>query len=276
MNVLESLQQEEFIVCNDRCEWFSHPFLKLDGACLLMCLQGKATIEINSEEYFLVPNTHSILLPGSIIGLYKPSDDFLASCILVSHSLFQEVTNRLSPSFFSFIKETPSFTSSEERLQSTKQMHSLIEGLYHDKENCFRSQIIRNNLQSILMHIYDKTRRYFLDSHPEGISRQEELLKRFIQLVHKHCTHQREVAFYADLLCISPRYLSTIVQHVTGTNAKSIIDRHVILEIKALLKSTTLSAQEISNRLHFPDQSFFARYFKKHTGMTPLQYREEA
>ena len=276
MNILESLKQEGFIVCNDRCEWLLHPFLKLEGACLLLCHQGEAMIEINSEEYFFVPNTRSILLPGSIIGQYKPSDDFLASCILISHSLFQEVTNRLDPSFFRFLEETPTFTSSEERLQSIKQMHSLIEGLYHDKENCFRSQIIRNNLQSILLHIYDKTRRYFLDSHPEGISRQEELFKQFIQLVHKHCTRQREVSFYADQLCISSRYLSTIVQHVTGTTAKSIIDKHVTLEIKALLKSTTLSAQEISNRLHFPDQSFFARYFKKHTGMSPLQYREEA
>ena len=151
---------------------------------------------------------------------------------------------------------------------------ALIEDLYQDTNNCFRGQILRNNLQSFLLHIYDKTHRLFLDRHPEGISRQEELFKLFIQAIHEHCTRQREVSFYADKLCISSRYLSTVVQNVTGTTAKSIIDRHVILEIKAMLKSTTLSIQEISNHLHFPDSSFFGRYFKKHTGMSPLKYRD--
>lgn len=92
----------------------------------------------------------------------------------------------------------------------------------------------------------------------EGINRQEEIFKRFIQLIHKHCTTQREVSFYAAELFITPRYLSTIVQNVSGNTAKSIIDRHVILEIKALLQYTSLSIQEISNRLSFPDQSFLA------------------
>jgi len=70
-------------------------------------------------------------------------------------------------------------------------------------------------------------------------------------------------------------YLSTVIQNVTNTTAKSIIDKHVILEIKVLLKSTNLSVQEISNQLCFPDQSFFGRYFKKHTGLSPLQYRNQ-
>lgn len=276
MKHLELPKNHEFIVCNDDCEWLLHPFFKLKGTCILLCQQGEATIEINSREYQVIAGTHSLLLPGTIIGNAHTSPDFQASYTLFSQELFSEVTNRLDPSFFRFLEETPTFTSSEERLLPIRQMQSLIEGLYHDKENYFRSQILRNNLQSILLHIYDKTRRFFLDTHPDGISRQEELFNMFIQLVHKHCTHQREVAYYADQLCISSRYLSAIVQHVTGTNAKSIIDKHVILEIKTLLKSTSLSAQEISNRLHFPDQSFFARYFKKHTGVSPLQYRDEA
>ncbi|MDB1056804.1 helix-turn-helix domain-containing protein, partial [Phocaeicola vulgatus] len=150
-----------------------------------------------------------------------------------------------------------------------------IEDLYHDRDNCFRQQILKNYIQSFLLDIYDKTHRLFLMKRPEGISRQEELFKRFIQLVHKHCTTQREVSFYANKLFITPRYLSTVIQNVTNTTAKSIIDKHVIQEIKVLLKSTNLSVQEISNQLCFPDQSFFGRYFKKHTGLSPLQYRNQ-
>ena len=91
--------------------------------------------------------------------------------------------------------------------------------------------------------------------------------------MHENCAHEREVTFYADRLCISTRYLSTIVRSIAHTTAKEFIDRSVILEIKMLLQSTDLSVQEIAYRLHFPDQSYLGRFFKKHTGESPTEYR---
>jgi YesN/AraC family two-component response regulator len=97
-----------------------------------------------------------------------------------------------------------------------------------------------------------------------------------MELVHNHYIEEREVAYYADKLCISPRYLSSVVRSVRiDVTPKAIIDSFVVLEIKALLQSTNLSIQEIADRLHFPDQSFFGRYFKKHTGLMPSRYRAE-
>ncbi len=90
----------------------------------------------------------------------------------------------------------------------------------------------------------------------EITTRQTELFHRFVSLVHEHCTREREVTFYADRLCISTRYLSTIVRSVAQTTAKEFIDHTVALEIKMLLQSTDLSVQEIAYRLHFPDQSY--------------------
>lgn len=273
METLDTQEGQEFIVETNRCESLLQSFSKLKNACIFLCRQGEATIEIDSEEYHVETDTHAVLLPGTIIGQVWRSNDFQATYILFPDSILREVTNRLDPSFFRFLNENPTVTLPEERLRSIKGMMALIKELYEDRHNCFRPQILRNNLQSFLFHIYDKTHRLFEDRHPEGISRQEELFKMFMRLVHEHCTHHREVSFYADRLCISSRYLSNVVQSVSGTTAKNIISRHVILEMKAMLKSTTLSIQEISNRLHFPDQSFFGRYFKKHTGMSPLEYR---
>ena len=275
MGTLELTDEQEFIVQTDSCDWLLNRISKLKDACIFLCRQGEAQIEIDSEEYHIIPHTHLVLLPDSIVGSLQVSDGFRASYILFSQELFQEVTTRLEPSFYRFLKETPVVTLPDERTASISRMIATIEDLYNDRNNCFRQQILRNYIQSFLLDIYDKTRRLFLQSHPEGISRQEELFKQFILLVHRHCTEQREVAFYADKLCIGHRYLSTIVHNITGNTAKSIIDMHVILEIKALLKSTHLSVQEISNRLHFPDQSFFGRYFKKHTGVSPLRFRNE-
>ena len=78
---------------------------------------------------------------------------------------------------------------------------------------------------------------------------------------------------YADQLCITTRYLSSILQDLTGHTPKELIDARCIQEIKMLLRTTNLTMQEIALRLDFPDQSFFSRYFKKNTGMTPAEYR---
>ena len=99
------------------------------------------------------------------------------------------------------------------------------------------------------------------------------MFKKFINLVHTYCTTQRDVAFYADQLCISTRYLSAITKQVAADSAKEIIDDNMILELKMALQSTGMSLKEIADKYRFPDQSFFGRYFKKHTGMSPKEYR---
>ena len=81
------------------------------------------------------------------------------------------------------------------------------------------------------------------------------------------------MSYYADKLCISTRYLSTIVRSVAHSSAKEFIDRSVMLEIKMMLQSTDLSVQEIAYRLRFPDQSYLGRFFKKHAGESPTEYR---
>lgn len=246
---------------------------KLEDACIFFCHSGKARIEIDLLEYDIVPNTQIIFLPNSIINYSYASSDL--SIITFSNAFFQEATVRLDPSFFHFLKENPVVTLPVERTRTINGLIIALEDLYKDKENCFRLQILRNYIQSFLLDIYDKTHRIFEQNRPEGISRQEELFKRFIQLIHKHCLNQREVSFYAQKMFITPRYLSAITQAVAGETAKNIIDKHVILEIKVLLESTDLSIQEIANRLQFPDQSFFGRYFKKHTSISPQYYRRK-
>ena len=109
----------------------------------------------------------------------------------------------------------------------------------------------------------------------EGGSRQDEIFKNFIALVHENCISQREVTFYASKLCISTKYLTGICKSVTGEAAKKIIDDFAILEIKVLLQSTGLTIQEIADRLGFPDQSYLGRYFKRHEGMSPKEYQSK-
>ncbi len=275
MEVLRTTAEDPFFVGTINCSDMPHHLFKLEDACIFFCHSGEARIEIDLLEYDITPNTQIIFLPNSIINYSYASPDLSISYITFSNAFFQEATVRLDPSFFHFLKENPVVTLPVERTRTINGLIIALEDLYKDKENCFRLQILRNYIQSFLLDIYDKTHRIFEQNRPEGISRQEELFKRFIQLIHKHCLNQREVSFYAQKMFITPRYLSAIAQTVAGETAKNIIDKHVILEIKVLLESTDLSIQEIANRLQFPDQSFFGRYFKKHIGISPQYYRRK-
>ena len=99
------------------------------------------------------------------------------------------------------------------------------------------------------------------------------LSKQFLEIVKDNFRRERQLKFYADALCITPRYLSRVVKECTGSSAADWIERYVILEARALLKSTTMTIQQISDELNFPSQTFFGKYFKRRVGMSPKEYR---
>ena len=105
-------------------------------------------------------------------------------------------------------------------------------------------------------------------------ARNKLVFDRFLNLVKQYHTRQRNVEFYANKLCISPKYLSKIVKSVSGFSTPQWIDRFVVSQARQLLKSSDSCIEEISEELNFPCPSFFYKYFKRHTGMTPKQYRE--
>ena len=104
-------------------------------------------------------------------------------------------------------------------------------------------------------------------------SRKEEICHKFVQLVIENYMTERRAQFYADKLGISLQHLSTTVKQVTGRNVLDIISHVVIIDVKARLKSTDMTIQEIAYSLNFPSASFFGKYFKRHMGMSPLEYR---
>ena len=232
MEIWHISEQDPFMAGTDNLAEASNRYVKLEDVSILFCRQGHARIAVDLAEYELTPNTQAVLLAGSIIYLSHVSDDFLVSFVDFSQNIFQEVTARLEPSFFRFLKDNPCVILPERQNLNIYRLSEAVEDIYNDRKNSFRLQIAKNFIQSFLLDIYDKTQRLFLEKRPEGLSRQEELFKRFIQLVHKHCRTRRDVAFYAEELYITPRDLSTVIQNVTGTTAKSIIDKHVLLEIK--------------------------------------------
>ena len=247
---------------------------KLENFTLLFIQKGSAQVELDFRIYHLQPNCHLGMAAGLHFQCLKASPDFTVSYVTFVRDILLEITTPFNPSFFAFLNQYPmSPELSKEQLDGNRRMMEFIYHIYKEREHTFRLPIFKNCMQNFLMDIYDKTKALFLHRNASNTTRQEELLERFIALVFQHSSTCREVQFYADRLCITTRYLSSIIQNLTGHSPKEHIDTRCIQEIKMQLRTTNKTMQEIAFQLNFPDQSFFSRYFKKHTGMTPAQYR---
>ena len=104
--------------------------------------------------------------------------------------------------------------------------------------------------------------------------RVRELFNDFMMLMERDYKTSRDVGYYAEKMNITPKYLTNIVKQVTEHTPKAIIDQYTILQLKMQLKRTSLSIKQLAWEYHFTDVSFFCRYCKKHTGLTPQQVRE--
>lgn len=274
MHIFQLPDDEIFKAGADKNEWLPQgKTMKVDVDTIIFCRKGTAHIEIDLIPYELVANTQLIIIAGSIVHNISNSDDFKISYITFKHEVYDEATAQLEPSFTFFLKEYPCVQLGEKKINKMNYLVEAMEDFYNEKNNCFRVKIFKNNIQSFLLDVYDKTRTLFKIEKSEEVGRREELFIKFIHLIHKYCPQQREVGFYAEKLCITSRYLSSITQNVADKSAKYIIDKHAIQRIKIMLKYSNMSIQDISYELNFPNQSFFSRYFKKHTGMSPLEYR---
>lgn len=273
-NPIMTTPEEQFVVGDTDLRYFEEHSCRTEGGAILFCRRGSATVTVDQLRDRVTRDTLLLLLPGSILHLNERTDDFRVRFCAFSLELFSEAAYRLDPSFFHILHEHAIIRLPDRIIEGVRNWFQMASYTYWDRGNIFRNTIIRNRLQNVLLEAFDKTQRFAPDVHSQtGTTRQADLFQRFVALVHEHCTEQREVAFYADQLCISTRYLSTIIRSVAHSTAKEFIDRSVVLEIKMLLGSTELSVQEIAYRLHFPDQSYLGRFFKKHTGVSPTEFR---
>lgn len=270
------LLQKTFIAGTYNLTHTTNRLGKLEGGAIFICREGSATVSIDLKEYEIRKGAQVVLLPGTIFRINGMSSDFTISVFGFPLDMFRESAFRMESGFFGFLKENPYYMLPPDNAAAGEGLIQAAEAVYADKENRFAGMIAKNLLQAFLLDIYDKCYRFFSPQQIEGGNRQDEIFKKFLGLVHEHSVTEREVTFYAGKLCISTKYLTGICRRVSGYPAKAIIDNFAMLEIKVLLQSTEMSIQEIADRMGFPDQSYLGRYFKRHEGLSPKEYRAGA
>ena len=211
-----------------------------------------------------------IILPEQIVQQGGRSDDFSGSFIAVSRDFMDLVIptmQQLFPMFF-MIKERPCIAVTADELQAFEEYHSFLWSKVKLKDNPYRKEITQGLLMALFYEIYDIYQGHAVKERTPK-SRKEDLFERFIRYVYEFYKEERSVSFYADKMFLTPKHLSTVVKEVSGKTAGEWIDSLVILEAKAMLKSSEQSIQEIADELHFANQSFFGKYFKHHTAFRP-------
>ena len=274
-NPIATTPDEQFVVGESDMAFYSNYAGRCDCGAVLFCRSGRARATINQITCEIRRNTLFYILPGWMLLITECTGDFRVSFCAFSQELFSEAAFRLEPSFFRRLGSYPFYDPDRAVVRSIDAWFAMVSYTYADRNNIHRNTIMRNRLQNALLEIDDKWRRAPADRESRSLasSRQSELFQRFVVLVHEHVSCEREVAFYADRLWISARYLSTVVRASAHCSVKEFIDRAAVLEIKMLLRTTDFSVQEIAYRLRFPDQSYLGRYFKKHTGLSPTEFR---
>ena len=152
----------------------------------------------------------------------------------------------------------------------------LCDAIKADHDLLFYHEAVKSQVSALMFH--------FLNIFCSGLNlkkstqhtahyRQQDYVRQFMSLLSLHFREQRRVTFYSEQMHITPKYLGTIVTQQTGRTVSDWIDHFVVSEAKVLLGSSSLTIQEITYKLNFPNQSFFCKYFKAHTGMTPSGFR---
>lgn len=243
----------------------------------ILCVHGNGVISTGAQCFHLQEMSEIIFWDGSIMQLLHSSDDFLVRMVLYPKRVFLQAAVSLDTTFFNYMREFPLYNHGQEKdAQSWEKVNlwlDMAKMLFTQPAGLFKERLELNFLQSMLMWIFSTIPDTYV-SVARSYTRKQLLFYRFMHLIHEHALREHQIGFYADRLCISSRYLNEItVEYSKGKTPKELIDEQLTVEIKVQLNKLELSVEEVAGICCFPDSSYLSRFFKKHTGITPKEFR---
>lgn len=259
----------------------SHP-CRFDGFLAFFCISGHIKVMINLTEFNVVENSLFVYLPGNIISISAIDENEKENLEFLVIAMTKEYVESLNVKTYKFI---------ERRLQLQAKPFFLIrdgERMIAHKYVALAADILGSNLSYKRESISALVSSFFFiaggimeqdagavpERNPGRADRGRSVFEKFIELVSVYHVRERNVGFYAEKLCLTPKYLSKLIRSASGKGAPAWIDDYVILEAKNMLKYSDLPVKEIVSKLNFPNTSTFHKFFKARTGLTPLQYRK--
>lgn len=245
--------------------------VKFSSCVSVYVRRGECRVEINLVQYHIKAPCMVTIAPGHILHASYVSSDFDAS--------FMVLSKRMTDSLFMYLNSAPEFVLAHrhvvvpiapEDTEAFDRHYATLKAITNDSENSHLYHAICFELVAFFFRTTYKCYRSF----SEQVKHQKSFVsQQFLLLAQTHFRHERFLDFYAAQLGLTKKHMSRTVKEQTGYTAVEWIERFIILEAKVMLKSSTLTIQQIAEELHFPSQSLFGKYFKKNVGMTPKEYR---
>jgi len=252
-----------------------------DATFILLCydMEGDASIICNMQEYTVRKNTIFICTPGSILQFKNLPQNAKGWGIVTDSSFTSEMNLSIQTLLphLTQLREQLSVSISPEKTAFLNDLLSITHKIiredpsdtYYSKKVKAQTSVFGYEIISIMSDLAES-----MKALEKKASREELYFKQFMSLLNKHYITERSVTFYAEKMHLSPKYLSAVVKKVSGQTPSSWIDGLVIMEAKNLLKYSEMNIQEIAYMMNFPNQSFFGKFFKQRTGITPSAYRD--
>lgn len=267
------IEQSEVVIADVRTlpiSLTSEPFVSSD--CIIsICHNGSANFlyEMNPGEF--KKYDLAVLLPNHIINKGYCTDDYLVTLVIISRSFFEELVNRESLKGYLKYKTTPNVHLNNDQYNKVNTILNTLR-IICDSEHPKRHETLANLLDILL---YAITRYRGEERQQPEESRNMHQFNTFYQLLIDNYQSQHKIEWYAQRLCLTPKYLSSVIRQTTGKSAAKWISEVIILHAKRLLCTRRdLTVQQIAYELGFKENATFCRFFKDQTGLRPSEYRK--
>jgi AraC-like DNA-binding protein len=244
---------------------------------IIHCQGGRILVEIGGNQQVKIRPGQMLLIPaGKLVQPLMISTDVNASVLLISDkTLKSALGNQLSiwnKAMYMkeiYVVEEAGWVEAMESYARTIFKTGSLPVLFREILSSFLRMMLLMICEELMQHD-DMT-----SLNDASTTHDKEVFNEFLQLLSQQNQKRQRVSYYADKMNISPKYLSSICKKVSGKNPMRWITENAMQDCYSLLKDTDLSVKEISNRLGFPNPSFFGQYFREQAGVTPMEYRIE-
>ena len=250
--------------------------MQVNMVIIVTCISGKLQIELNATTYTIKQYEVLVCLPNSIIDNCMLSPDFRGSVFCLSQrGILEQISeNEIWDKVFN-ITESPIVQVSEASVNMFRHYGSMLSEKVKMKNTPYYKEIIVSIVKAALFELLANVKKK-TETYGKGLTKQREVLfKRFIELIHTTRIKPRNVSWYAEQLCVTSKYLSTVSKRVSGKTAFDWINEYVLVDIRYWLKNTNKTIKEIADILEFTNISFFGKYCRAHFGMSPTEFRKQ-
>lgn len=250
--------------------------LRTDGCMFFLCVSGEASVSLNLHKTWFRRGDLAVITSDVYFSVTDTSADFSAHYVALSETVIETAYYRITnASLWEYLHHEPILKLSSTQFRLMTGWMEQMDWILTSISGTNLTTLLNNNVYNLFIAIHTELDKKLKDTSKIYKDSAWEMTTRFWSLLTRHCNKERSVNFYANALHITPDYLNKVCHRAYGITPKALIDQQIIVEIKSYLNDTTLPVGEIAELLNFEDASYMCRFFRRKTGMSPLEFRKQ-